>query len=408
MNISKEKILALKISSLLSVLLCVSFGIFIYSNFLLSLSREKTIFVDNLKLVPQPYIKRLIWEEPSRKIWKKHNKRMKIFANIFSNYYIKMWEKVAVKWLFTQKKYYEKIFTILKIEMPQLLELEWEKILFHTIKKHNIVIVVWKNIDYIFDWVKRLVYIACALGVILLWIIYFISVKLAYRITLSDKKARKKLEEYNVNVAHELKTPLTVMKSDLELLKLSETLDIQCINSSLEELDGMQSIIDSLLFLSQKETQCTHGKIDILSEILGVLDSYFSDKSHLFSTEAIIIGANEIYGDTKLFNILLKNIFENALKYWEHSETQLIEVWYAKNILTVKNFISLETQKLFSDNTNSLDILFDSFYQGDNSRYKQGCWLGLNIVKKICKLHNFAIKVEIIGDSFILSIACKN
>jgi signal transduction histidine kinase len=51
-------------------------------------------------------------------------------------------------------------------------------------------------------------------------LLYYISLKLANKTTNNIKLANKKLREYNYNVAHELKTPLSVIKSDLELLEI--------------------------------------------------------------------------------------------------------------------------------------------------------------------------------------------
>lgn len=54
---------------------------------------------------------------------------------------------------------------------------------------------------------------------------------------------------YNRQIAHELRTPLAVLKSDLELSRYSnEPADIA---SSLEEVETMEKIIDSLLFLAE-------------------------------------------------------------------------------------------------------------------------------------------------------------
>jgi signal transduction histidine kinase len=66
------------------------------------------------------------------------------------------------------------------------------------------------------------------------------------------REANEKLKSYNHNLAHELKTPLSVIKSNLELLSLEYDEDL--VKSSQEEIENMKNITDSLLFLSENRS----------------------------------------------------------------------------------------------------------------------------------------------------------
>gem|GEM_PF-6595123 len=81
------------------------------------------------------------------------------------------------------------------------------------------------------------------------------------------------------------------------------------IKSSKEEIISMQEIIDSLLFLSQKQNNLQKEKInlfDIINEKIDKKNFIISKKNK----EKIYILA-----ERKLIEILLKNLIENALKY---------------------------------------------------------------------------------------------
>jgi signal transduction histidine kinase len=97
-----------------------------------------------------------------------------------------------------------------------------------------------------------------------------------------------------------------------------------------------------------------------------------------------------------LFKILLKNLFENAIKYWKKWEK--IEIILNKKSFLVKNKINKNNLKI------KIEKIFDSFYQNDISRNTMWYGLWLSIVKKIINLHNFSIKAEIKKDFFIINI----
>lgn len=219
--------------------------------------------------------------------------------------------------------------------------------------------------------------------------IYFISYFLA-RITIKPiEEHNKKLKDYNHNLAHELKTPISIVKSNLELLEIEY--DKNLIKSSQEELDFMINIIDSLLFLSNKNKKIIKQKINIIEIFNKNIKKYHIKPLFKISSKSILLEINE-----ELFNLLVKNLIENAIKYWKDSEK--IEINLTNKFFTIKNKVN---QKIDEKN---LDILFETFYQADNSRGNIWYWLWLSIVKKIIELHKFEIKLQYIDDFFIVKV----
>ena len=229
------------------------------------------------------------------------------------------------------------------------------------------------------------------LSIFIYIISYFFAKKAFEPITIANKK----LKEYNHNVAHELKTPLAVIKSDLELLEMWKKLDLDIIKSSKEEIESMQNIIDSLLFLSQKQESIEFENIDLSIQIKNCIKNKFSKNKNDFNitdksnTKKIKVNKN-------LFTILIKNLLENAVKYWDRKDK--IEIILEKNKLIIKNKISESIKNLDKEK------LFETFYQADNSRSTSWYGLGLNIIKKVVELHKAEINIDIKNNYFIVNI----
>ncbi len=245
-------------------------------------------------------------------------------------------------------------------------------------------------LNFLDFWIKKQFfnrYIVFSFAVIF---IYFLSYFLARKTLKPIEENNKKLKEYNHNLAHELKTPLSVIKSDLELLEIWKKFDLELIKSSKEEIISMQEIIDSLLFLSQKQNNLQKEKInlfDIINEKIDKKNFIISKKNK----EKIYILA-----ERKLIEILLKNLIENALKYWKKNEK--IEIFLEDKKFIIKNKIEKKFLKIDKEK------IFEIFYKWDNSRHTSWYWLWLNIVKKIIILHNFKIYINIENNFFIVKI----
>lgn len=223
------------------------------------------------------------------------------------------------------------------------------------------------------------------LFIILAIIIYFFSYFFA-KITIEPiEENNKKLKEYNHNLAHEIKTPLSVIKSNLELLEIN--FDKELINSSKEEILYMQEIIDNLLFLSEKTILNKKENISIVE----IVEKYKKENINIQVDWDFIIVWNKI-----LLNTMIKNLVDNALKYTIWDENILIKI--SKNSLEIKNKTSLDLNQL------ELDKLADTFYQADNSRFWKWYGLWLSIVKKIAILHNLNIIIKNINWYFTIII----
>jgi len=221
------------------------------------------------------------------------------------------------------------------------------------------------------------------------------------------KQAKK---DFVSNVSHELKTPIAVMKGIVETLEQEE--DVQTIrkflNMAKKRIDQMDSLINDLLILAKLESK--EEKLNITkADLSRIVNSIFNDLEHL-SKEKNIKLINDIPEgflidvDQKKFDILLKNLIENAIKYNkpEGSVTVSAERKDGEILINVTDTgigIPKESQPL----------IFERFYRVDKSRSRNvgGTGLGLSIVKHIAEAHNGKVEVKSepnVGSTFTVRI----
>lgn len=201
------------------------------------------------------------------------------------------------------------------------------------------------------------------------------------------------------DASHELRTPLTALKSSLEVNLRDKNLTIDgaknIIFESIEDVNKLQQLSDSLLQLAQYQKPQVYSKMETLSlrEIIKESIkkiSFLAKKKNIIiknKTEDINIYGNK-YGLIDLFVILL----DNAVKYSEEKSTVTITTKKAEKLV----LISIKDQGIGIEKKD-LPFIFDRFYRSDKARSKteiNGYGLGLSIAKKIIDLHQGTISIE--------------
>jgi signal transduction histidine kinase len=214
----------------------------------------------------------------------------------------------------------------------------------------------------------------------------------------------KKLKNFNSNVSHELKTPLTIIKSEIELALMNKDNIQNCekiLKDILEEINYISEITDKLLFLTKNYDKNKKFKEIDLEEIIFELYEKYGDKINF----RFDFGDDEylILGDKTLLKIALSNIIENSIKYGASEINFILEKYKNKIILRIKdNGIGIPKEKL--------PFIFDEFYRVDESHNKEikGFGLGLSIVKNILTLHKAKVNVKSEGGvEFIIEFPLK-
>ena len=211
------------------------------------------------------------------------------------------------------------------------------------------------------------------------------------------KDAFQRINQFSIDVSHELKTPLTILKGETEvaLRKEREKDDYRkLLLSNLEEIDRMSCIIDDLLLLSKADTKEIKLNIEEVALRDLIMDVCMNMKvvADKKSVELQISELEDVRlkGDELKLRRMLLNVVENGIKYshvgGKVSVSSFINDGYAW--IDVKdNGIGISED--------DIKYVFDRFYRADRSRKREsGSGLGLSISRWIAGAHKGSIEVK--------------
>lgn len=212
------------------------------------------------------------------------------------------------------------------------------------------------------------------------------------------EKSFSQTKQFTSDASHELKTPLTILRGELELALITEKSPEEyqrVLESSLEEVIRLTNVAETLLELSRADT----GQVKMNFE-----------KANLTKLVAEIAEDAEILAEIKDINVCsilqkdisidldqprmhqaILNIVENAIKYTENGGTVIIE------LLQRDTHVELTvTDTGIGIPEDKLKDVFKRFYRVNKKRTHsiQGNGLGLSIVKWIVNAHNGKIDIQ--------------
>ena len=197
------------------------------------------------------------------------------------------------------------------------------------------------------------------------------------------------------SIAHDLKKPLTKLKTNLELasIKVKNKNSIKFIEDSIIEADNLIKIFNALLDIASFESEKKQDfKVFNLSKSITSLIEIYSP---VFEDNNIKLKSNikknlKLFGNKILLTQAFTNILDNSIKYALNEKT-IIEI----NLIKTDTDIKLE----FIDNGGGIDEndhskVFDRFVRLEKHRQTNGNGLGLSMVKAIVKLHDANISLS--------------
>ena len=227
------------------------------------------------------------------------------------------------------------------------------------------------------------------------------------------EKQKKLKEEITSNIAHELKTPITIILGYLELLKennLSKADQCKYVKSAYRQSERLSDLIKDISLLQKMSEARDLFKFEFLNlneliyevkDSLGLSLAEKDIKVNIRMSKPILINGNR-----SLLVSVFFNLFDNAIKYGGNG----IEITL-NNYLEDSNFFYFS----FSNTGNSIEErhflrVFERFYRvdEDRSRPKGGTGLGLSIVKNAIQLHGGEITVSNLnqgGVEFLFTLA---
>jgi signal transduction histidine kinase len=196
------------------------------------------------------------------------------------------------------------------------------------------------------------------------------------------------LKDFISNTSHELKTPLMVISTDIDYALKSKKYE-NWLQNIKENIKNINDLINNLSLITKIESWY-NLKIEELNvseifyEKINIFKNQFIEKS--INLELDILENIYIKTNKASFEIVIKNLIENAFKYSKKN-------WNIKFHLDVNN-IYIEDNWIWIDKKN-LDKIWDRFWKEDKSRTEEksfGLWLYM--VKKIIEIYDWKITVK--------------
>ncbi|HMD01956.1 MAG TPA: HAMP domain-containing sensor histidine kinase [Candidatus Baltobacteraceae bacterium] len=201
------------------------------------------------------------------------------------------------------------------------------------------------------------------------------------------------------DASHELKTPLTVINANAQMLERwaerDPTIRAESLRAIRDESASLANMINGMLLLAKAETGdgIPREPVDLASVVVEAVKlerAHAEAKGLALTLEGEVADGARVVGDANLLRQVFTNLLENAIKFSEQG-TISIELSSRDGQATVvvaDTGIGIEEE--------ALERVFDRFYRADKSRNRQieGTGLGLAIVRSIVRIHGGTVSAE--------------
>ena len=228
-----------------------------------------------------------------------------------------------------------------------------------------------------------------------------IKTVVALRVNLESQKIKLALEHERAEIlskfmrdaAHEFKTPLTLMSTNLYLLGKTPDQDKKqlYIQNTNEQVQALNNLLETILILTRLDST---DKIDYqrdsvrASEIISDIRS--SNGGHRIkllvenpdTLPSISINRSDVY-------MAIKQIIENAMRFSPPESDVTVQIATSGQQLMLQ--ITDQGQGMGAD---TLPHIFDRFYRSDESHTTRGLGLGLAIAKRVFELNDGHIEIQ--------------
>ena len=205
-------------------------------------------------------------------------------------------------------------------------------------------------------------------------------------VNVQDMLAAK--QRLNLGVSHELRSPLTRARLEVELLE-----DSKIKEDLLNEINAMETIIANLL--DSEAINYGHKKLKLeLFELSDMISQLIQKSGFLTDSNIAFIPldyAAQVEADKTLFEVMIKNILENAIRY-NPVDDEPIQV----RVKQVEDTYEIKIRDFGSGfSKEDLTKVTEPFYRTGQSRSRQsgGFGLGLYLCKQIVEAHQGTIAI---------------
>ena len=197
------------------------------------------------------------------------------------------------------------------------------------------------------------------------------------------------------NVSHEMKTPIAIIKNYAEMLRMENLPEAQR-NEYAKSIENaaarLSDLIGNILKLNKLENQSITPDIEVydvcrqLCECILQFEEAWDEKEIELETE--IEDAAMIRADASLMELVWNNLLSNAIKFTEQGGQVAV-----RQTSDEKHIRISVSDTGCGMSRESMERIFDKFYQGDTSHSKEGNGLGLALVQRVLELMDGDIQV---------------
>ncbi len=214
------------------------------------------------------------------------------------------------------------------------------------------------------------------------------------------EESMERQQEFLANASHELRTPIAVIRTNLDVVRndgeMTDDERNQWLGNAYEESKRMQQIVEDLMFLARAdagEAPFTPQKVDagfICQEVAERMLPVAAQKDIIILWD-LPDESLTVMGDEALLTQLLVIFVDNAIKYSDRHTTVRM-----KGSLIDKNVVIEVADEGIGIDKADIDKIFGRFYRVDKvrSRSQGGTGLGLSIAKWIVDIHGGQVNAQ--------------
>lgn len=240
---------------------------------------------------------------------------------------------------------------------------------------------------------RGLVAVGAVITLLAAFFAYVLS-RIALRPTRTAFDAQK---QFIGNVAHELRTPISIIKTNTEVTLMENNLPPtieETLRGNIEEIDRISEIINNLLSINSllQPERMEFRNVDvgtIIDRVMGKLGSLAQRKEIEITVRKSAM--RFVWGNATALEQVTMNLLKNAINYTPPGGQIMVTVEPnyrgAIELMIQDTGIGIARKELFH--------IFEPFYRGDQSRVRHhgGSGLGLTIVNELIKLHRGRISI---------------
>ena len=215
------------------------------------------------------------------------------------------------------------------------------------------------------------------------------------------KQLNEQLKQFTADASHELRNPLTVVKTSIQVMlthpERIHPADVEKLDALVSATNQMTHLVEDLLMLARTNTKDgipAHEWIFIhLDELLEDVVDYFSPQAQVKGVSLKTDFAVEVLveGDAARLRRLFSNLLENALHYTPSGGTVTI------SLFSVERFVVISVEDTgIGIAPEHIPLVFNRFWRADQARVyrEEGSGLGLAIAQAIAQSHGGEITVS--------------